>query len=528
MKKNLFKQSFLLRTPLLTVLLLSGVGAAFAGNATWRFNPKTNNWNTATNWTPATIPDGTGDVATFDVSNQTNVVITITGQSDTTVSGIVFNPGASAFNISTTPPFGVLINGFGVMNNSGKPQNFVAVADQSHTQSTITFAGSATAGDDVIYNAEGAVVTNASGGGVIDFFNFSTAGKATFEVAGGAVSQADGGNVLFFEGSSAGNATFHIHGGAVPGAGNGDVEFAGNSFGTNSTAGHANLIADGVAGSGQGGSIFFLDNAKGGDANITLFGTGNLDLSPHDPFASPGVTIGSLQGDGLVFLGSFRLVVSNESDVAFAGVISDGGIDGGVGGSLVENGHAVFKLTNASTYTGGTTIKAGTLLVDNKSGSATGTGAVQVNAGILGGAGTIAGPVVIGASKPANNGASGAFLTPGQSITNPGVLTMLSTLTFNSNSVFNVGVTRNASGEVVVDGVTINSGATFSGSLTGGSAVPVGTVLTLINNISSSPIAGTFDNLQDHQIFTEDRGKSFFRVDYEGGDGNDLTLTRVR
>ena len=53
-------------------------------------------------------------------------------------------------------------------------------------------------------------------------------------------------------------------------------------------------------------------------------------------------------------------------------------------------------LTGANTYTGGTTIEDGNLVVNNRTGSATGTGAVQVNAGRLGGRGTIAGSVTVG------------------------------------------------------------------------------------------------------------------------------------
>ena len=38
---------------------------AFAGSATWNSNPVSNDWNTAANWTPATVPNGPEDIATF-------------------------------------------------------------------------------------------------------------------------------------------------------------------------------------------------------------------------------------------------------------------------------------------------------------------------------------------------------------------------------------------------------------------------------------------------------------------------------
>jgi hypothetical protein len=42
--------------------------SAHAGSATWNLNPTSNDWNTAENWTPATIPSSETDVATFAAS----------------------------------------------------------------------------------------------------------------------------------------------------------------------------------------------------------------------------------------------------------------------------------------------------------------------------------------------------------------------------------------------------------------------------------------------------------------------------
>ena len=87
--------------------------------------------------------------------------------------------------------------------------------------------------------------------------------------------------------------------------------------------------------------------------------------------------------------------------------MQDGGLNGGVGGSLTKTGKGKLSLTNANTYTGGTAVTKGTLLVKNKTGSATGTGAVQVNAGTLGGTGKITGAVTVG-----NGSSAGAILCP--------------------------------------------------------------------------------------------------------------------
>ena len=71
------------------MLLLASASAASGGSATWKLDPVNGNWNTADNWNPAVVPDGQGDVATFDVSHITDINVTITNvvEGGTVVSG---------------------------------------------------------------------------------------------------------------------------------------------------------------------------------------------------------------------------------------------------------------------------------------------------------------------------------------------------------------------------------------------------------------------------------------------------------
>src|ERR1700742_4941393 len=103
-----------------TSLLVLIVPFSHAGSATWDLNPISNDWSTAANWTPDTVPNGPSDTATFGVSNQTAV----SAESSIEVNGIVFSPGASAYAISIAPPQTFTISGTGVINNSGIEQNF--------------------------------------------------------------------------------------------------------------------------------------------------------------------------------------------------------------------------------------------------------------------------------------------------------------------------------------------------------------------------------------------------------------------
>ena len=498
---KLFRRQLFRFATIATLALLCGsAGLVSAGSATWQQTPATGNWNTAANWNPATVPNGPSDVATFSVSNRTNVSVT----SGITLDSIVFQSDASGFTINTSSEFAsVLINGAGVINNSAFAQNFFVNA-AGHDQGALDFAGSASAGD-AIYSEGGAGVSN-SFGGTTSFFNTSTAATASFFVDGGAANGAAGGGVIFFDSSKAGSAIFTINPGMVAGSTGGHVEFANSS-----NADHATLFANGGQ-NGAGGTVFFLDDSKGGLANVVVQGNGALDLTQHNV---PGVTLTSVQGDGLVALGSSRLTVKPKLKVPFSGVISGAG-------SLAMGGKGSFDLTNANTYSGGTVIKAGTLLVDNTSGSATGSGAVNVVSGALGGTGTIAGMVTVGSNTPGN----GSFLVPGASISQPGTITLQSSLSFASDGFFNVGLGRGlAISQVVANGVTIQSGAQFAYFNNRGATVPVGTVFTVIDNSAATPIAGVFDNLPDGLIFTDHGNR--FQVDYEGGDGNDLTLTSI-
>jgi hypothetical protein len=76
---------------------------------------------------------------------------------------------------------------------------------------------------------------------------------------------------------------------------------------------------------------------------------------------------------------------------------------------------------------------------------------------------------------------------------------------------------------VVAAGVTINSNASFFAYDPIPAKLPTGTVLTAIENTSANPIAGTFSNLADGSTFI--LRFNTLKVDYQGGDGNDLTLT---
>src|SRR5262245_57545076 len=91
-----FGSRALVVVPVVLLFLLPAAGTSFAGSATWKAAPATGDWNTAANWTPATVPNSPTDTATFATSNIMGVSLSAQIQ----LNSIVFNAGASAFTIA--------------------------------------------------------------------------------------------------------------------------------------------------------------------------------------------------------------------------------------------------------------------------------------------------------------------------------------------------------------------------------------------------------------------------------------------
>jgi autotransporter-associated beta strand protein len=567
--------------------------SAFGILAEWQASPINGNWNNNANWSPA-APNGPSDTAIFETSSITNIAIT----ANTQVASITFASGASAFSITGSPNLALTISGNGISNSSGITQNFVTAIDNSGNEGKIQFENSATAGSMTIFTNNGSAFSGRFGG-LVEFFNTSSAGTAAITNEGGTVSSGSGGFTLFADNSTAGSATISNDGGTASGAGGAETDFnnastagsasiinngamistangattlfrdtsnAGSAAITNnaegvsgaagravgetvfqdsstagsaiivnngakvsgavggtvifddsSTAGSAKLIANGGTGGGAGGAIFFSTASASSTARVEVFGSGELDISSPK---APSVTVGSVQGNGKIFLGALNLTVgSNNQSTTFSGIIQDGGVLGGTGGSVSKIGTGNLSLTKASTYTGTTTVNKGALLVKNTTGSATGAGAVQVNGGTLGGTGKIAAAVTVG-----NGTSSGAVLLGGNSGTSPGLLTINDSLTFRSLATYKCVLNRSIlkASTVVALGVTINSNVPFTFVDNGTATLPVGTVFTVINNTSANPIFGRFSNLAGGSTFTSNGNT--FKVNYTGGTGNDLTL----
>ena len=210
-------------------------------------------------------------------------------------------------------------------------------------------------------------------------------------------------------------------------------------------------------------------------------------------------------------IGGVALTVgTNDGSSSFDGLIQDAV---GGAGSLAKVGSGTFTLTGANTYTEGTTINGGTLLAGNTTGSATGSGAVQVNSGgTLGGTGSVAGAVTV---------ASGGTLAPGAST---------GTLSLGDNFAMELGATLAIELDGTLPGVEVDSldvggnvtlGGTLSltalsplqpdGHVWGDKSCPIITGGAVVDQFSDSPQLG--DHL-GHGVFLTDTGDNAQGITY--------------
>ncbi len=221
-----------------------------------------------------------------------------------------------------------------------------------------------------------------------------------------------------------------------------------------------------------GGGYFKLGGTNrfsSGTDPVVLAGNTTLDFqSFSQTFGSlaSSVTGAPISGQ-LVKLGTGTLTTGNAVNTEFDGIIS------GTGGALVKQGSDTFTLGNANTYTGATTINAGTLMLGVNQALYTATSVTIQN-------GTANGSTL--AMNSHTDTVAGVHLIDG-SITGPGTLTDTTAFdvqkgTVSANFAGSVGLTKSTANTVTF---TAASNNTYTGTTT----ISAGT-LTLFGTLTGT------------------------------------------
>lgn len=275
---------------------------------------------------------------------------------------------------------------------------------------------------------------------------------------------------------------------------------------------------------GIGGGVLDLSGANTYSGPTTLYG-GTLRIGADNNLgaaAAPinffgGVlqarndfTIGATRPMQIEFMGA-ALIDTDGHTLNIAGTIADG--EAGAG-TLEKSGAGTLILSGANTYTGGTTVSAGSLAVN---GAIAGMTTVAGGA-FLSGNGSVADVTI----------QSGGTLAPGNLVpaTLPGVLNT-GNLAIDSGGIYSARITGATPG-------TGHSQASVTGSVSLGGAVldlaqnyipaPSQTFI-IIDNDGADAVSGTFAGLAQGATFVT--GPVTWSINYSGGTGNDVTLTAI-
>lgn len=444
-------------------------------------------------------------VTTGSSGTQTGDITVSSIVSSSTTNSLTLDPasgGQADFNAPISISGMLTVNGAATLNLNG---NEMFAAGQTYTGAVSVASGSTVTGSvgSPVVSFESTVdsaTTTAEPLTVARQASFTAAVGATHSLSGLQV-DADatvGGSI-----TTTGNQTYE---GAVTLTGAATLTVNGSS-----TTKTLNL------GTVDGSYALTLNNTSGG-AQIGTVG-GLTQLASLTATAGAGITLtGDVSTTGTQAFNSAVVLAKSGTGtptVTFSPSNSGAGVDFGstitMPGSLTKAGLGTLTLTGSNTAAA--TISQGTL---NDQGT---LGAVTLAGGILAGSGStgaITQGTGAGTIDPGSSAAAGLLQTGDLLLTNASTVKFFLAGSAPGTGYDQLAVTGAVSLNDPTLGITVKPGFTPT----------AGETFTLMSNDSTDPVSGTFADVPDGS--TIDKGALRFTISYEGGDGNDMTLTRVQ
>jgi len=231
-----------------------------------------------------------------------------------------------------------------------------------------------------------------------------------------------------------------------------------------------------------------------------------INLSGNVTLGQAAVGTGSLTFNGQTTLSSNITLTANVPSTFLAAINQTGGSWG-----LTKSGSGALTLAATNTYTGLTTINAGTLTLNGSV-----AGSLLVNGGQFQGGGSIKSNLTVSAGIHA----------PGNST---GIMSLGGNYALNSGGILQVELNGTVAGsqydQVKLTGA--GSQVSLAGSLNiiAATNLPLGASFSIITNSGNALVSGTFNGLPEgYALFASGR---WWRISYIGGSGNDVVLTTI-
>jgi autotransporter-associated beta strand protein len=372
---------------------------------------------------PSPLGNPAGGATNLVLSNSATLSIIAESYTD---RGMTLGPGTNSLDISAQLTLAGTITGSGALQKLGS--------------GTLTITGSNGYSGGTLIRAG----TVSFGGDAANQYGFGTSGTVTL----------NSGTIVMYSDTSSYNSTYWNL--VVPSGGTGTLYTddrcylrgaltGAGTFNYNVNYVRAELDGDWSGFAGQinvytpdGGGDFRINNSYGYAGAALYLASG---INAYHMTSSTAVSLGALSGDvGASLSGGAWSIGGRNLDSTFAGSVT--------GSSLTKVGGGILTLNGINSYTGATTVNAGTLLVNSNSAAASGTVAVGTS-GTLGGTGIIGGASTInGKLSPGSGGI--------------GTLTFTNTLTLGSSSTTMIKLNK---GAATNDAVAVSNALSFAGTL---------------------------------------------------------------